>query len=82
MQAASCKLQAASCKLQAASCKLQAASCKSVGDLGVVSSARWDFSNMSYEVMPIFRAHKQNPCLREQTGVLEFNLDDDLLSHG
>ena len=25
---------------------------------------------------------KQNPCLREQTGVLEFNLDDDLLSHG
>ncbi|WP_233098996.1 hypothetical protein, partial [Pseudomonas veronii] len=25
---------------------------------------------------------KQNPCLHEQTGVLEFNLDDDLLSHG
>ena len=25
---------------------------------------------------------RQNPCLREQTGVLEFNLDDDLLSHG
>src|SRR5450830_540846 len=25
---------------------------------------------------------KQNPCLRKQTGVLEFNLDDDLLSHG
>ncbi|MDQ0501662.1 hypothetical protein QF016_004327, partial [Pseudomonas marginalis] len=23
---------------------------------------------------------KQNPCLRKQTGVLEFNLDDDLLS--
>ena len=29
-----------------------------------------------------FRADKQNPCLRKQTGVLEFNLDDDLLSHG
>ena len=29
-----------------------------------------------------FRAQKQNPCLREQTGILEFNLDDDLLSHG
>ena len=27
-------------------------------------------------------AQKQNPCLREQTGVSEFNLDDDLLSHG
>ena len=25
---------------------------------------------------------KQNPCLRRQTGVSEFNLDDDLLSHG
>ena len=25
---------------------------------------------------------KQNPRLREQTGILEFNLDDDLLSHG
>ena len=25
---------------------------------------------------------KQNPCLREQTGILEFNLDDYLLSHG
>ncbi len=25
---------------------------------------------------------KQNPCLRQQTGVLELNLDDDLLSHG
>ncbi|MEE3509202.1 hypothetical protein QN399_23635, partial [Pseudomonas sp. 10C3] len=31
---------------------------------------------------PIFLAHKQNPCLRKQTGVSEFNLDDDLLSHG
>ena len=29
-----------------------------------------------------FRAQKQTPCLREQTGGLEFNLDDDLLSHG
>lgn len=26
--------------------------------------------------------YKQNPRLREQTGILEFNLDDDLLSHG
>ena len=32
--------------------------------------------------LKIYRAQKQNPCLREQTGVLEFNLDDDLLSHG
>ena len=35
--------------------------------------------------MPIsgyFFEDKQNPCLHEQTGVLEFNLDDDLLSHG
>ena len=30
----------------------------------------------------IFDRPKQNPCLRKQTGVLEFNLDDDLLSHG
>ena len=30
----------------------------------------------------LFERPKQNPCLREQTGVLEFNLDDDLLSHG
>ena len=30
----------------------------------------------------LFEHAKQNPCLREQTGVLEFNLDDDLLSHG
>ncbi|WP_218581123.1 hypothetical protein, partial [Pseudomonas sp. FSL R10-0765] len=30
----------------------------------------------------VFRAQKQNPRLREQTGILEFNLDDDLLSHG
>ena len=29
-----------------------------------------------------FSAQKQTPCLREQTGGLEFNLDDDLLSHG
>ena len=30
----------------------------------------------------LFDRPKQNPCLRQQTGVLEFNLDDDLLSHG
>ena len=30
----------------------------------------------------VFPAHKQNPCLHKQTGVSEFNLDDDLLSHG
>ncbi|WP_218831144.1 hypothetical protein, partial [Pseudomonas fragi] len=29
-----------------------------------------------------FCPQKQTPCLREQTGGLEFNLDDDLLSHG
>ena len=30
----------------------------------------------------LFQAQKQNPRLREQTGISEFNLDDDLLSHG
>ena len=29
-----------------------------------------------------FPHKRQNPCLRKQTGVSEFNLDDDLLSHG
>ena len=28
------------------------------------------------------RLKRQNPCLRKQTGVSEFNLDYDLLSHG
>ena len=30
----------------------------------------------------LFRGQKQNPYLHAQIGVLEFNLDDDLLSHG
>ena len=30
----------------------------------------------------LYPAQKQNPCLHKQTGVSEFNLDDDLLSHG
>ncbi len=29
-----------------------------------------------------FFSQKQNPYLRQQIGVSEFNLDDDLLSHG
>ena len=37
-------------------------------------------NNVPTEFMDFY--YKQNPCLREQTGVLEFNLDDDLLSHG
>ena len=37
---------------------------------------------MCAQVVGLSERPKQNPCLREQTGVLEFNLDDDLLSHG
>ena len=36
----------------------------------------------AYRGLQLFSAQKQTPCLREQTGGLEFNLDDDLLSHG
>ncbi|WP_228393015.1 hypothetical protein, partial [Pseudomonas helleri] len=78
---------AASCKLQAASCKLQAASCKSMGTWAGGSSDDWGFRRV-YRLFVaggcsvFFRAQKQNPCLREQTGISEFNLDDDLLSHG
>ena len=45
--------------------------------VGVISE-----EGMERRKLEIFVSQKQNPCLREQTGVLEFNLDDDLLSHG
>ncbi|MDB6143133.1 MAG: hypothetical protein JWP80_2177, partial [Pseudomonas sp.] len=48
------------------------------------AGGRIDFSKSAKnKISPLAsRGQKQNPCLREQTGVLEFNLDDDLLSHG
>jgi hypothetical protein len=42
----------------------------------------WEWSEELLGRLGIYVAQKQNPCLREQTGVSEFNLDDDLLSHG
>ena len=44
------------------------ASCKNVGGLGVVSSARWDFSIISYETMLIFFEHtnKTPVCVSKQ----------------
>ena len=35
-----------------------------------------------HELSQTFLRAKQNPYLHEQIGVSEFNLDDDLLSHG
>ena len=52
---------------------------------GVVPGMAGQWPEITLQAEPIiivFRAHKQNPHLREQTGILEFNLDDDLLSHG
>ena len=42
----------------------------------------WEWSEELLGRLGIYVAQKQNPCLREQTGVSDFNLDDDLLSHG
>src|SRR5450830_772803 len=46
-------------------------------------SAPWS-ENLTHfkKCLVAFAPQKQNPRLREQTGVSEFNLDDDLLSHG
>jgi hypothetical protein len=55
------------------------------------SNALWSSRNSVYQIRCTQQRCLRNswdfyknkiPCLREQTGVLEFNLDDDLLSHG
>ncbi|WP_218274405.1 hypothetical protein, partial [Pseudomonas sp. WCS365] len=41
-----------------------------------------DSRELSALVVRTFPQAKQNPYLHQQIGVSEFNLDDDLLSHG
>ncbi|MCK1787732.1 hypothetical protein L9Z73_26370, partial [Pseudomonas sp. TNT11] len=54
------------------------------GFLGKSKIEAWTLAlkTIAMSLFALSERAKQNPCLRKQTGVLEFNLDDDLLSHG